>query len=340
MNRKMLALVLAALALSGCAPLEDSPASSAANKPAMPDFESSPRPPAPDYSKSGSWLAQPGQPPDHAVDVFWVYPTILTGGTNWLMDISDQSLVAMAQHTIDRQARVFAGSANLYAPLYRQMNLAGLSLSEEEKDNAMQYGKEDIARAFEYYIKHLNRDRPFILAGHSQGSNILVDYVKENWGQLGVEDRLIAGYLIGWSITEEDLAQNPCLRMSESATDTGCFIAYNSVAPGQQDQAPTLLPGSVVVNPLSWTTDAAPVPATRNLGAVFFHDDGTTTTFPGFTSAQVQNGGLVCRVADPDLVSNAGNAFPEGVYHAYDYSLFYVDIKANAALRIERFLTQ
>lgn len=335
MIRKSLFILLVALTLSGCAQLADSGASSA-----MPDFDSCSRPPAPDYSKAESWLAQPSQSDGYAVDVFWVYPTILTGGTNWLMDITDQNLIARAQHTVNFQAGVFAGSANLYAPLYRQMNIAGLSLPEDGKNKALQPGKDDVVRAFEYYIKNLNRGRPFILAGHSQGSNILADFVKEKWGSLGVEDRLVAGYLIGWSITEDDLAQNPHLRMSQSPTDTGCFIAYNSIASGKQGLAPTLLPGSVAVNPLSWTVNSERVPASQNLGAVFFNDDGTFETYPGFTSAQVSDGGVVCEVADPGLVENSGNGFPEGVYHAYDYSLFYENLKANVAQRIESFLSQ
>jgi len=38
-----------------------------------------------------------------------------------------------------------------------------------------------------------------------------------------------------------------------------------------------------------------------------------------------------------DLVTVVGGHFPKGVYHAFDYSLFYENLKVNIAERIEAF---
>ena len=303
-------------------------------------FDPTHLPQAPEYTEESSWLALPSHPDQYAVDVFWVYPTILHDESNWLMNITSVPLRAAAQNTIVRQASVFTGQANLYAPLYRQMNMAALSLSKKEINTIMSYGKKDVERALDYYLKYYNNGRPFILAAHSQGSNILIDIAVEKWGNLGMEKQLVAAYLIGWSITEADLAKNDSLKICQSAQETNCFIAYNTVASGKQNVAPTIIKGSIVVNPLTWNTDSTKAPAKLNLGAAFFDTDGASRTLPQFTSAQVQDYGLVVEPNDPALVDSGSATFPKGVYHPFDYSLFYENLKANGAQRIQEFLTK
>jgi hypothetical protein len=87
----------------------------------------------------------------------------------------------------------------------------------------------DATVAFDYYIKHLNNGRPFILVGHSQGaivlSNLLSGYMKEN---PVVYKNMIAAYVIGWPITSEYLAQNPHLKFAEGPDETVATIAQGS----------------------------------------------------------------------------------------------------------------
>jgi len=295
-------------------------------------------PARPDYAQAGSWLALPDNPDRYCVDVFWVYPTINSDATRWLMNITDATLRAKADNTLTTQASVFSIQANLYAPLYRQMNLAGLALSENERNTIMSYGKEDVWRALNHYLTHNNKGRPFILAGHSQGSNILVDLMIDHWGKLGVEKRLVAAYLIGWSVTPENLQTNPALDICESSSQTGCIVAYNTMAPGKQKDAPTRIPGTFVVNPLTWKTTSQKGPAALNRGSAFFQDDGTVLIRPGFTSAQIIDSGLVVEPADPSLLAAPMSAFPQGVYHPFDYALFYRNLIANTAERIQKML--
>lgn len=296
-------------------------------------------PAEPDYDKKDSWLSLPENPGQYAVDVFWVYPTILHDKASWLMDIKRLDLLEAAESTLVKQASVFTGQANLYAPLYRQMNMAALALPESEMEAIIAYGKKDVWRAFKYYLKHYNKGRPFILAGHSQGSNILVEMTKGKWGGIGVEKQLVAAYLIGWSITEKDLEQNRSLKICRSAGQTGCFISYNTIAAGKQSAAPTLIKGAVVVNPLTWDTEASRAPAEMNLGAAFF-ENGESRTIPGFTSAKIEDYGLVVEPKNPALVDSGSETFPKGVYHVFDYSLFYENLKANVAQRIQTYLTK
>ena len=263
-----------------------------------------------------------------------MYPTILFDDVNWFMDPSDPAMRAAARGTLVQQASVFEGQANIYAPVYRQMNIAALGLSDEDAAPIQKIVHDDVWSAFTHYLKYENKGRPFFLAGHSQGSMILTDLMLDHWGSLGVEKRLVAALLPGWSMTTDNLAGNPNIAMCERSDQTGCVISYNTMAAGRQKVAPTLLPGEVAVNPLTWTLDNGLASAELNLGAVFFDANNTPTTYPHFTSAQIVDGGLVVQPKDVQLVTVEGGHFPSGIYHAFDYSLFFENLRENIARRI------
>lgn len=303
---------------------------------AMPPLDLEAGPKAPDYAVPESWLVKPASP-TAPVDVFFVYPTVLFNDKDWIMDTTIPDMRAAAMETVKTQASVFEGKANIYAPMYRQMNLAGLVLSDADAAPLQKIVHDDIWRALSYYLKYENNDRPFFLAGHSQGSMILADLLLEHWGSTGTENRLIAALLIGWSLTPEELAATPYVRMCERSDQTGCVVSYNTMAAGRQSAAPTLKKGALAVNPLSWTMDSVLVPAKKNLGAVFFDDTGKAVTYPHFTSAQIVDGGLIVQPGNIALVTVQGGHFPEGIYHAFDYSLFFNNLKANIAERIDAY---
>ena len=82
-------------------------------------------PAPPEYSEAECWLQLPAHfdKEKQAVDVFWVYPTLLSDDSTYLMDIYDSSLRAKACWTLVEQDSVFDGQANIYAPYYRQNNI-------------------------------------------------------------------------------------------------------------------------------------------------------------------------------------------------------------------------
>ena len=295
-------------------------------------------PPAkPNYERAQSWVGLPKTPPSapaKKVDVFWVYPTVYNGKPT-IAAVDDPQMRRGAEHSLLTQASVFADSANIFAPLYRQANISALSMPAAEQQRTLGIGLADVEAAFAYYMKHWNHGRPFILAGHSQGANLLADLVRQKLGDPVLRKQMIAAYLIGWSVTDQDLKQYTFMKMCRAADETHCLISYNSVAAGSQAKAPTILPGAISVNPLSWRTDDKLAPASQNLGAVFFDDEGRPHTIAHFTSARNAGGGLVVEPKDPARLTHL--PFGPGVYHAYDYELFYKNLKANAAKRIAAF---
>lgn len=291
------------------------------------------REPEPNYALAQDWVSLP-KAPQKAVDVFWVYPTVYQGKPV-VAAIDSAQMRQGAEFSLLVQASVFEDSANIFAPLYRQTNLSVVSMDPATRRRYLSVGWGDVKKAFAYYLKNLNHGRPFILAGHSQGAEALTELVRENLSRPELLDKMVAAYIIGWSITRQDLKDYPFLKICRAAAQTGCIVTYNSVAAGYQAEAPTLLPGAVSVNPLSWSADDGLAPASENLGSVIFDERGRGQTFAHFTSARNQDGGLVVAPADPSILT--GLPFGPGVYHEYDYNLFYMNLKANAAQRIKAF---
>jgi hypothetical protein len=240
----------------------------------------------------------------------------------------------------NRQATAFDTVGNIYAPYYRQADAATcLSATEEDKDKLLRGTPEsDVIAAFDYYIKNYNDGRPFILAGHSQGSNMLLyllsDYMKEH---PEVYKRMVAAYVIGYSVTEDYLAQNPHLKFAEGASDTGVIISYNTQGGATGGKNPVILDGALVINPITWTRSGITADALENLGSILLNPDGSVILnengefkqVMGFADATVdsENGALICSTVDVDTWAPGNPVFPKGVFHSFDYPFYYYNIR-------------
>jgi len=300
----------------------------------------------PDYSEEYCWVAKP-QTINKAVDVFYVYPTIYSGTNPKNMNISDPSLRDNAKGLIVAQAGVYSTHANLFAPFYRQQSGALQSMAaandgkDAYQDPVFQVGAKDIERAFGYYVRHLNPDRPFIIAGHSQGTMALINLMRKHFDDPDLQKRLVAAYLIGYSVTKDDLRKYPWMKLAQGENDTGVIITYNTEG-ADAGPSPVLLPGASVINPLNWRTDSTPADRDANMGAEFFNDSTgeLTEKIPNFAGAHVdlQKGVLiVTNMKTPksdkiDLI-NMGR-WPQGVFHRFDYAFWFNNLKDNVKKRI------
>ncbi len=306
-------------------------------------------PAATNYSSAAHWLNIPAT--TKPVDVFYLYPTAWQRGPNdpYICPIDNASMRAGAPSAFARSATAFESVANIYAPFYRQADAVyALSLPLPEHD-ALIAGIPtlDAVAAFDYYIRHFNRGRPFILAGHSQGSNVLINlltgYLKKH---PDVYRRMIAAYVIGYPVTAEVLADNPHLKFAEGPDDTGVIISYNTQAPDVNPADNPVLSGLVglVINPITWTRSETLAAQAEGLGSIM--PDPTTHAFvpvPQYADARVDaaTGVLICSTADEDgLYELTQRAFPRGVYHSFDYPFYYFNIRANAQNRVNKYLGQ
>ncbi len=85
------------------------------------------------------------------------------------MAIYGEELRDKATRCFKKQTGVHTEVGNIFAPFYRQISMAVLD-PNEDTCKIFLLGYKDVSRAFEYYLKHLNNGRPFILDGHNPGS--------------------------------------------------------------------------------------------------------------------------------------------------------------------------
>ncbi|PIT85204.1 hypothetical protein COU36_04605 [Candidatus Micrarchaeota archaeon CG10_big_fil_rev_8_21_14_0_10_59_7] len=301
---------------------------------------------ATDYSKPEHWLSVPAVN-DAAVDVFYIYPTAWQKANESspnICEIDNPSMLNGSKVEFAGQATAFEPVGNIFAPYYRQADagyVLSLPLSEQE---TMMGGipKTDVFAAFDYYIKNYNNGRPFILAGHSQGSNVMIyllsEYMKEN---PKVYERMVAAYVIGYSITDEYLAENPHLKFAEGPDDTGVIISYNTESPDVvAGSNPVVLPGAIAINPITWTRGEEPATTEESLGAFMPNAEGIYVRMNNFADARVDKakGAVICSTANVSELSPGNPVFGRGVFHIYDYQFYYYDIRENAANRARRFL--
>ncbi|AWW25488.1 DUF3089 domain-containing protein [Acetobacterium carbinolicum] len=308
-----------------------------------------------DYSQSAHWLNVPAEITKE-VDVFYLYPSAwakVNADDPIICEIDNPVMLQQSKLAYDRQATAFETSANIFAPYYRQDD-AGSTLAmdvEEQQDIVKGVPLTDATAAFEYYIEHYNNGRPFILASHSQGSNVMIyilqDYMKEH---PDVYKRMVAAYVLGYSITDDYLAENPDLKFASGSGDTGVIVSYNTQAPTIEGSDGVVLPTAHVINPISWTTEETVAPASDNLGSlqlnadgsVVKNADGTPLKVMNFADAKVDNtkNVLICSTVSVDQYAPGGGTFGRGVFHTFDFPFYYFNIRANAEERVANYLKE
>lgn len=325
----LVAVLLACLVVAGCGSDNNAP-----NTPV-----------ATDYSQSTHWLSLPAT--TKPVDVFYLYQTAwqkVSPSDPNINEIDNASMLQGSNAAFARTATVFETVGNIYAPYYRQADALYILTqpTPAERDQVIAGAPTiDAVAAFDYYIKHFNNGRPFILASHSQGSmvmlNILADYMKAN---PAVYDRMIAAYVVGYSVTDAYLAKNPHLKFATGPDDTGVIISYNTQSPTVAKGAnPLVLDGAIAINPITWTRGETPALTSQGLGS-FMPVAGVLSQVPQYADATVSldKGAVICSTADEAFLHALSPGFPSGVYHSFDYLFYYYNLRANAENRVAKYL--
>ena len=301
-----------------------------------------------DYSRKSRWAFLPKKKNlPKPVDVFFVYPTIYAHpfrSKRHHMGMVNPIYKWLAQGISAWQGQLFARHCNFYVPFYRQLGTESFKMPIEEVLEAEKMPYEDVRDAFFYYLKHYNNGRPFILAGHSQGSALLLNLMQREFTDLSIQNKLIAAYLIGFSVTKQDLAQFAHLRVCQTESDIGTIISYNTTARGVPLMR-FLLPDSVCVNPLSWTTSGDYADKSLNEGAVLFHfSNRLRFEVKHYTGAYIdkQRGVLVI---DDEAAYRLYKArwflkkflMNRGSLHMLDIALFFKNLETNVQKRIQSY---
>lgn len=299
-----------------------------------------------DYSNPKHWLAFPDSIAK-PVDVIYLYPTAYVKGPDNepdLCDIDNEIMIKYAENDYRIQATVFDESCNVFAPFYRQFDVTAMGdMNEASFERHMQYlAGQDVAGALDYYFKNENKGRPFILAGHSQGSAVIIQLLKDYFNSRSeLQERMIAAYPIGYSITREDMAAIPFLHFAEGEDDVNVVVTWNTEGPGNANQKSIVVKeGELVINPLTWTCDTTYASIDWNIGTL---STQTLQIEPGATDAQISYPRGVVVVTSPGVekyrLKNKLLTQYLGTdsYHGADYTLFYANLKKNVADRISAY---
>lgn len=326
-----------------------------------------------DYGRSESWLALPGlasaasltpkesgysdRQAQACADVFYVHPTTGMRADVENVPIDDPQAQRMGAIMLMTQATPFNGVARVFAPRYRQMALPMFERGEAAVQEPMNRAYEDVRQAFEYYVTQHNAGRPFFLVAHSQGSNHALRLLSEEIQGKPIERRLVAAYLPGnptpRSVFTDDLTRTP---PCTSPDQTGCVAIWGVFGEGFSDfgswhsenvtwdarRRSWRAPGNaslVNVNPVTWTTGDSP--AALHRGAVPFGVPETHFSRPRAGMVAVRNDGRYDFVSPSPLPAglfNDGGVFGGAIYHVFDISLFWVDLRENARRRLAAFL--
>ncbi|WP_430387209.1 DUF3089 domain-containing protein [Blastomonas fulva] len=334
--------------------------------PPPPPFDSQPQPTPPGYATDSAWAALPGVPGPadtvpqgrkpatgklRGVDVFYVHPTTFRTPDRWNADLADAKVNAWTDASvIARQAAVFNACCNVFAPRYRQASFLATRDRFMEGDGGKAYALaySDVLAAFDQWQASRNQGRPFILAGHSQGGEMLMRLLADRIDGTPLQKRMVAAYAIGIDFSVGYFGTRyRTLKPCDTPVRTGCVLAWNAVSPQADLKMLGGFAGSrfahihgreegktpLCINPL--TFDMAKPAASRaaSRGAIPGEpgEGQMRAAIRGKVAARCDSGFLVVD-AEPALDLQP---LPGGSLHYHEYGLFFADIQANVAQRIK-----
>lgn len=314
------------------------------------------------YADPDAWLARPDLPGNPALYVpqgveapaekgdaaiFFVHPTSYLERARWNAPLDDREANDRAALFLRGQASAFNAAGDIWAPRYRQATFGAFLTGQKEAQQALDLAYGDVAAAFDEFLVEAGDSRPIILAGHSQGALHLIRLLKDKVAGQPVAKRIVAAYAVGWPISRSgDL---PALGLPEcTAPDQpGCILSWQSFAEPADpaliletydastgfDGKPRKDSAMICTNPLTGMPGDAP--ASANLGTLVPSADLTTGTItPGAVPARCAGRGLLMIGDPPEMGSYV---LPGNNYHVYDYSLFWSNVRADAARRLDAF---
>lgn len=323
--------------------------------------------PEPDYAQAASWAAWPGRAgpanfvPEgvadkdgaRAIDVFFIHPTGYLNGGDWNSPMNPSSQTEEnTQWMMANQASAFSSCCNIYAPRYREASIfRWWSAPEDIAEKSMDFAYADVVRAFDYYMAHENKGRPFIIASHSQGTWHAIRLLREKIDGTSLEPSLVAAYIIGGQVTNGKANALRSIKVCDAPAQTGCIVHWATFQEGASIP-PFMAKDLVCVNPLTWKRDGGRAAAELHQGGVadsgkfsgrLWGNDGPHGTvfgplgapMPKMTWAECKEG--ILRVADMSATP-LGRLAIFGNYHGLDYPLFHMDIRKNVAERTSAYL--
>ena len=297
------------------------------------------------YADSSNWVICDAQKNDAEYDVFYVYPTLAgkakTPEMEWKNNPNLQKKIigfAKAQ-----TYGIFGKNVRVFSPYVHQLTYASVMSIMKKRPltqaewKAFERGMKGTLDAFQYYLKHYNRGRPYILLGHSQGSMDLY-YLLKNCPEIKVKNGFVVSYMAGLPhCRAEQIGRDFGTRIkpAQNADDLGVITVWNTQN-AAADASFMAGKGTYCINPLNWRTDGTPAGREQHLGAYFYdYRTGKVTEKSKMFGARVDSARGVLIVDLPsDSVWDAKGFMGKGIFHMNDVWFFAGNLRANAEHRV------
>jgi hypothetical protein len=329
------------------------------------EFEPVPMPAGSSYADKRLWIARPDiarnpslwvperqdDPEPPQAIVFFVHPTTFLESSAWNATITDRESQERAALFVRSQASAFNGVGEVWAPRYRQAAFGAFLTDAASARRALDFAYRDVLAAYEHFIAEAPRDRPIILAGHSQGSLHVLRLLAERVKDAPEERRVAAAYVVGWPVSETaDLPFLP-LPACERPDQARCLLSWQSFA---EPADPKLVTDAydASVSAAGARRAGSPMlcvnPLTGTRGGISARESNLGTLIPdaNLRGARMQPHRVPARcdvrgfllIGDNDRLPGMGPyVLPGNNYHVYDYALFWANIRADADRRITAF---
>jgi hypothetical protein len=223
-----------------------------------------------------AWTADPAAP----IDCFYVYPTVSTDPT----PNSDLTPDDAERRVIAQQFARFASVCRPFAPMYRQVTLAGLRAQMADGGRASLdrgIGYQDVRSAFRHYIENDNGGRGFVLIGHSQGSFVLSELIRQEIDGKPLQDRMVSALLLGATVTVAPGSDRggsfSTVPLCRFPRQTGCVVTYVSFRSTAPPPANTLFGRAPSPNLAAACTNPAALGGGRAELRAYLSTTGTIT---------------------------------------------------------------
>ena len=295
-----------------------------------------------DYSSADNWVYF-GVGDDKDVDLFLVCPTVDTLDEEF-MSLENDVMKGYFAGALEMERGIYEESTRMYAPYYRQVAMNGYEQDLTERERRLAVAYKDVSDAFAYYLENENNGRPIILAGFSQGSDMVYRLMEEYFGSEEMQQKLVAAYAIGWACTEDMVKEYPQIRPAQSADDLGVVISFDCEAPEVSETIVNPAGRKAYsINPLNWKTDSTPADKSLNIGSRFMKSSGKikseTEQLCGCYIDE-ERGALKVTDVTPAEYPAVISFLPEGAYHIYDYQFFFMNLQENVKHRVELYMEQ
>ena len=308
----------------------------------------------PSYRYDAAWAYRPSareMDEETYADVFFLNPTAVQGSKTELnMDVYDVDARQEFLSAVDREKEIYNKTiqteedlggtyTHFYAPYYRQQTEEGVQQTGEAKEKCKTVALNDVKRAFQKFMNLHKAGTPIILAGFSQGSELIKELLTIYRDDKDFMDDYVASYAIGWNFSDEFLQENPNIKMAQAEDDLGVVVSFCSEAE-DYDGDSIIVPKDTHINginPLNWKTDSTAADKSLNEGACFVNRDGSikkeTKNLCGAYLDETRGTLKVTGVTASDYPP-VTDGLEEGNFHDYDYQFFYRNLQHNVLTRI------